>query len=155
MCLIPIVLAFLFYENYAIGVPLFLFTAFTDAIDGSVARIRKQITKWGTFYDPIADKALIGSVILLIVVKHVNPILAIAIISLEIMLIAGGWYERQHGKILSANIWGKIKMILQVIGVTSLLIALWSGADLFIDISNGTLILSVIFAIVSLLTYSL
>ncbi len=155
MVFTPVVMWVLFMENFRIGIPLFVLVAFTDALDGSLARIRKQITEWGTFYDPVADKLLIGSVILLIVIQHVNPILAIAILRLEFLLMAGGWYGRQHGKIRSANIWGKIKMMLQFFGVFFLLISLWLGVDLFVEISNGTLILAVIFAIVSLLTYSL
>src|SRR3989339_879810 len=65
MVLIPFILYFLFSNEYGIGVPLFLFAAFTDALDGSVARLRHQVTEWGTFYDPLADKLLIGSVIIL------------------------------------------------------------------------------------------
>jgi len=155
MIMTPIVLWVLYVQNYRLGIPLFVLTAFTDALDGSLARIRKQITDWGTFYDPVADKLLIGSVVLLIVVQHVNPVIAFALILLELLLILGGWYGRQHGRIKSANVWGKVKMLLQFFGVFFLLIALWLGVDLFIEISNGTLILAIIFAIVSLLTYSL
>ncbi|MFA6131259.1 MAG: CDP-alcohol phosphatidyltransferase family protein [Patescibacteria group bacterium] len=155
LILTPFVIIFLLYENYDVGVPLFLLTALTDAVDGTLARVRNQVTPWGIFYDPVADKILIGSVVLLIVIRHVNPILALAIIGVEILLIAGGWYRRRKTHLQSANIWGKIKMILEVVGVLFLLIALWSGVDLFVQISSGTLIVAMIFAIVSLLTYSL
>lgn len=153
--LTPLVLVLLYYDNFTLGVPMFLLVAFTDAIDGSLARWRQQITPWGTFYDPVADKFLIGSVVILIVTKYVNPLIAIALIAVEMMIIIGGWYRRQRGRVGSANIWGKIKMFLQVIGVLSLLIAVWLGIDVFVDISSGTLVLAIIFAIVSLLTYSL
>ncbi|MCH8049623.1 CDP-alcohol phosphatidyltransferase family protein [Patescibacteria group bacterium] len=155
MLLTPVVMWFLYIENYQVGVPLFLFTAFTDALDGTVARVRKQITEWGIFYDPVADKILIGSVILLIVIQHVNPFLAVALIVVELLIIVGGWYQRQRGIMRSANVWGKVKMFLEVTGVMFLLIALWLGVDLFVDLSHGTLVLAVIFAVVSLLTYSL
>ncbi len=155
MMLTPVVLWFLYKEWYSVGVPLFLFTAITDAVDGSMARWRHQISAWGTFFDPIADKLLIGSVVLLIVIRHVNSYLALALILVELLLIIGGWYKRQQGKVGTANVWGKVKMVLQVIGVTFLLISLWHGIDLFVDLSNGTLALALVFAIVSLLTYSL
>jgi len=155
MVLTPLVILLLLFENYSIGVPLFCFTALTDAFDGSLARIRHQITPWGTFYDPVADKFLIGSVIVLIVVKFVNPIIAAVIIAIEILLILGGWYQRQRGRVVTANIWGKVKMCLEVCAVIFVLIAVWGGADLFIDLSNGTLVLAAIFAVISLLTYSL
>ncbi|MFA6522268.1 MAG: CDP-alcohol phosphatidyltransferase family protein [Patescibacteria group bacterium] len=155
LILTPFVIIFLLYENYDVGVPLFIFTALTDAVDGTLARMRKQVTPWGIFYDPVADKILIGSVVLLVVIQHINFYIAIGMVAVELMLIIGGWYRRRKTHIESANIWGKIKMILEVIGVLCLLIALWSGVDLFVQISNGTLIVALLFAIVSLLTYSL
>jgi CDP-diacylglycerol--glycerol-3-phosphate 3-phosphatidyltransferase len=153
--LTPVVLWLLLIERYEYGVPLFLIATLTDALDGTLARIRKQITEWGTFYDPLADKMLIGSVLLLIVIQHINPWIAAALILVELLLIIGGWYRRQRGRIKSANIWGKVKMLLQVIGVSMLLISLMFGVDLFVDLSQGTLILAILFAVISLLTYSL
>ncbi|MDG1949284.1 MAG: CDP-alcohol phosphatidyltransferase family protein [bacterium] len=151
----PLVLWLLYVQNFEIGVPLFLFVAFTDAIDGSLARVRKQITDWGTFYDPLADKILIGSVVLLVVMQHVNVFLGLIIVLIEAMLVTGGIIRKRNGKTTTANIYGKIKMILQVLGVLILLIALWAGYDLFIPISAGTLSLAVVFAIISLFTYGL
>lgn len=155
LILTPFVLVLLYLEQYSIGVPLFVFTACTDALDGSLARLRKQVTEWGTFYDPIADKILIGSVVLLIVIQHVNPLIAAAIIAVELMIVFGGWYKRRQGEVGQANVWGKLKMFLEFSGVLFLLISLALGVDLFVSISEGTLVLAVIFAIVSLLTYSL
>ncbi len=151
----PIVLYLLSIEYYQIGVPFFLFLALTDAIDGSLARLRDRITEWGTFYDPVADKILIGSVVLLVVVNHVNPILGIILIFVEALIILGGYVRKMRGKITSANIFGKTKMFLQVVGVGLLLIALWLGYDLFIPLSIGTLSLAIVFAVISLFTYGL
>lgn len=150
---IPFVLFFLIREQYVIGVPFFLAVAFTDAIDGSLARVREQITDWGTFYDPVADKLLIASVILLIVVQHVNPWFGFVIIALEALIILGGFLRRIDGKLVSANVFGKTKMLLQVLGVSVLLLAVWFGIDLFIPFSIATLCLAIIFAIISLFTY--
>lgn len=151
----PVVLLILLSGNYSLGVPSFLFLAFTDALDGSVARLRGQITKWGTFYDPVADKLLITSVVLLIVIQHVNPIFAFLIIGLEVLIVFGGFIRKRNGKVTTANVFGKTKMFLQVAGVTMLLIAVWLGYDLFIPVSEGTLALAIIFAIISLFTYGL
>lgn len=140
-------------QQYSIGVPFFLLVAFTDALDGSLARVRKQITEWGTFYDPVADKLLIGSVVLLIVIQHVNPWFGFVIIALEVLIILGGFLRRIDGKLVTANVFGKTKMVLQVVGVMALLIAVWLGVDLFIPFSIGTLSLAIVFAIISLFTY--
>lgn len=155
MLMTPVVLWFLYLQNFAVGVPLFWFLAFTDALDGSLARLRQRITTWGTFYDPLADKMLIGSVVLLVVVKHVNLFFGLLIVCIELAIILGAFVRRRRGKIMSANFFGKTKMFLQVLGVSFLLLALWAGFDLFIPLSIGTLSLAILFAVMSLFTYGL
>ena len=153
--LIPVVMWFLYIENFPVGVPLFLFAAFTDVLDGSLARLRKQITDWGTFYDPLADKLLIGMVVMLIVVKHVNLIFGLVIIIIEALIILGGYIRKQRGTLNGSNILGKTKMFFQVLGVTFLLISLWAGMSLFIPISVGTLSLAIVLAVISLFSYGI
>ena len=153
--LTPLVLYFIITEQYSIGIPFFLIVAFTDAIDGSLARVRKQITEWGTFYDPVADKILIGSVALLIVAQYINVYFALLIVFLEALIIGGGYIRKLRGDLIPANIFGKTKMILQVVGVTFLLFAVWMQFDLFVDVSVATLGLAVIFAVISLFTYGI
>lgn len=151
----PVVLWLLYTSQFQVGVPLFLFVAFTDAIDGTLARLRNQITDWGTFYDPLADKVLIGSVVLLVVIQHVNVFFGLLIVSVEAILLIGGYIRKRQGKPIGSNLFGKTKMFLQVTGVLMLLIALWAGFDLFIPLSVGTLSLAIVFAIISLFTYGL
>ncbi len=150
--LIPMVLYLLSVGNYAWGVPLFLFIAFTDALDGSLARVRRQITEWGILYDPVADKLFIGSVLYLIVLQHINYALGMTLLAVEAAIIIFGWYRSRHGKIEPANVWGKIKMVSEVIAILFLLIAVWLKIDLLTDLSMSTLALAVIFAVVSVLT---
>jgi len=144
---------FLMTEQFGIGIPIFILIAFTDAIDGSLARLRKQITDWGTLYDPIADKLFIGLVVLIVVTKYVNVNFGLVIIIVESLIILGAYFQRLEGKKISANVFGKTKMFLQVLGVCLLLIALWAGLDLFIPISIGTLSIAVVMAVISLFTY--
>lgn len=155
MMLIPFILYFLFLNNYNIGVPLFIFAALTDAIDGSVARLRHQITEWGTFYDPVADKLLIGSVILLVVIKNINPLFGILILFVDVIILIGGSIRKKQGKPTGSNIFGKTKMFLQVLGISFLLLALWAGMDLFIPFSIGTFAFAIVFAVISLFTYGI
>lgn len=151
----PIVVMLLLLQNYNWGVPAFIFVAFTDALDGSLARVRKQITTWGTFYDPVADKILIGSVLIIIVMRHINFWFGILILFVECLIMLGGLYWRLRGRAMAANIYGKIKMVLQVIGISFLLLALWSGIDLFIPFSIGTFSVALAFAMISLWTYGI
>ncbi|OGL66344.1 hypothetical protein A2856_01445 [Candidatus Uhrbacteria bacterium RIFCSPHIGHO2_01_FULL_63_20] len=151
----PIVLWLLLTGRYALGVPAFLLVAFTDALDGSMARLRRQVTAWGTFYDPLADKLLIGSVILLVVLPLLPFALACAVVALEVMLTVGGLFRRRRGRVVSANGFGKTKMFLQVLGVSLVLVSLMIGAPALVPLAVAVLWVAVGFAGVSLVTYGL
>lgn len=150
MLLVPFVVYFLDRQRYAVGIPLFLFAAMTDWFDGSLARVRRQVSEWGVIYDPIADKLLVGSVLFLIVLEHINYELGIALLAVEGLLIAGGWYAKVRGRVEPANVWGKIKMVAEVVGILFLLLALWSRVNLFVSFSNGMLALALVAALVSI-----
>ncbi len=153
--LIPFVLYFLWIENWPVALGLFLFAGLTDAIDGSMARTRKQITIWGTVADPIADKLLVGSVVLLFVAREVNIFFAGVIVLMELLIVLSAYLRKRRGQISSANGSGKLKMICQVLGVALLLIAKLLGYQLIVPFAIGTLTLAIVFAIVSFLTYGL
>ncbi|HTK04249.1 MAG TPA: CDP-alcohol phosphatidyltransferase family protein [Candidatus Eisenbacteria bacterium] len=152
LLLIPFVLYFLSVERYEIGVPLFLFASLTDWFDGALARTRRQITAWGIVHDPFVDKLLIGSVLFVIVLDHINFGLGMALLGVEAFMIAVGWYRKMRGAVEPANIWGKIKMVAEVCGIMLLLMALWFRMNLLVDVSTGTLALALVFAIVSILS---
>ncbi len=151
----PFVLYLLGIGVYQIGVPFFLFVAFTDALDGTLARVRKQITAWGTFYDPVADKLLIGLVLLCILTQHVPPVLSGAVIGIEITIGIIGFIRRKRGKIVSANGFGKVKMALQVCAVSLLLFGLWTGFPALLSLGSVVLTAALLFAVLSLVTYGL
>ena len=152
MLMIPPVLYFLHEGQFQVGVPLFMLAAFTDALDGSMARVRKQITEWGIVFDPLADKLLIGSVIFLIAIQHINFYLGMALLAVESFMIIAASIRHKRGKIEPANFWGKLKMITEVLAIFLLLIAVWMDISLLISISAGTLALALVVAIVSILS---
>ena len=152
--LIPFVLAALWYESWTWSLGLFLLAALTDAWDGSLARVRKQITLWGTMADPVADKLLIGSVVVLFVAREINIIFAVTIVIIEFLLVIGAYIRKRQGRYGSANNYGKLKMLLQVVGVSLLLVAKLFGAEMAVPLAIGTFSLAIVFAIVSLITYT-
>lgn len=137
------------------GIIAFILVAFTDAIDGAMARMRKQITDWGSLYDPVADKLLIGAMVVVIVFEYVNWLLGVTVIVLEVTALLGGYIRLRRGHKVQANIWGKLKMILECTGVTLLLFAVASGIELFVPVSFGVFALAIIFAVVSLVTHGI
>lgn len=147
-------IAFLFtFEYYEVGTTLFLFSAFSDALDGALARTKKKVTLWGTFYDPIADKLLIGTVAVIVVSKYISLSLAATIILLEIFLVALSFHRYGGRKIVPAKTIGKTKMVLQCIGVIILLFYIVFGTPVLLTMATYTLYLAVFFALLSLLVF--
>lgn len=153
--LTPFTLYFLWIEDWPVALVFFLVAALTDAIDGSLARVRKQITLWGTIADPIADKFLIGTVVVLFVAREVNLIFAGVIVLIELLIVGSAIIRQRRGQYSSANNYGKLKMLFQVIGVALLLLAKLLGFQLVVPFAVGTFAVAIIFAIVSLLTYGI
>lgn len=151
----PIVAILMFYGHYSIGLISFLIVAFSDTLDGSMARTRNQITDWGKMYDPLADKILIGSMVFIIVLRYIDFWPAIIIISLESLIILVAFIRKRKGGEIQANIWGKIKMCLEVLSVVVLLLAIIFNWAALLPIASGTLYLAIAFAIVSLLSYGI
>lgn len=150
----PVVLFYLWQERWAETIGLFLFAAFTDVLDGSTARLRKQITMWGTAADPIADKLLIGSVSLIFVARVISIWLAVAILFMELLVVSGVLYRRYKGKVSSANAFGKTKMFLQVCAILLLLLARATDQIALVPIALFLFLLSFFFAFISFITYS-
>ncbi len=156
LVLTPFVIWLFWQERYVGGGVLFLLTSFTDALDGAMARTRNQVTSFGKMFDPLADKILISTVVYILVLKYIDPYAAWAIIILEAIIIAAAIFKRTNGDHnMQANIWGKIKMNLQVLGVVILLISILFNVELLHPVSQGTFYLAIAFAILSLFTYSI
>ena len=69
IAIIPIILVLIIFKNPItswVAFILFVIAGITDFIDGYLARLRKEETDFGTFFDPIADKLLVSSVILVL-----------------------------------------------------------------------------------------
>jgi len=152
---VPFVLYCIVSGYFKTAVILFLLSAFSDAVDGAMARTRHQVTDWGKIFDPLADKLLIGSVAALLVAQHISVYLVVIIIALELLLIVNGYYKKyvEH-KIVQAQISGKIKMFLQCLGIGLLFAGIiFVGASWLFTAATITLYLSVFFAAISLFVY--
>ncbi len=151
---IPFIIYFLLQDNYKVGLILFAISAFSDAVDGSVARMRKQITDWGKLFDPLADKLLIGSVAVIVITKFLNIYLAGIIVAIAVCLVAYNIFFRgRRKKVISARFEGKIKMILQCVGIGLLLLNAISPAPVLLTIASWILYFAVLFGALSLFVY--
>lgn len=157
-------------EMFVYGIPLsnlllaliFLIGAITDIIDGKIARKRKMITDLGKFLDPLADKILVLSALVILVDLGKVPAW-IPIIVLTREFAVSGYRliaSTKDGQVIAASIWGKIKTITQMIAIIFLLIDIYpffefinQEMEIFPAIFNGVgsimLLISVIATIFS------
>ncbi|HET6676102.1 MAG TPA: CDP-diacylglycerol--glycerol-3-phosphate 3-phosphatidyltransferase [Nitrospiraceae bacterium] len=102
---------------------VFVIAALTDLLDGYLARRRGQVTKLGRLLDPIADKLLVlSALIVLVQVDRVSALIAILIIAREVAVTGIRAIAAGEGIIISAEATGKYKMALQVIAIVLLIL---------------------------------
>lgn len=102
---------------------VFVVAAVTDWLDGYVARRRAEVTKVGRLLDPIADKLLVLSgLILLVQFQRVAAVIAILMIAREVAVTGVRAIAASEGIVLSAETIGKYKMVLQVVAVVVLIL---------------------------------
>lgn len=151
---IPFVLMLLIAERYSEGVLLFAFSAFSDAIDGALARTKNMVTDWGKMFDPLADKLLVGITAAVAVTKFISVYLTLVIITIELFLILNAYYKKKYqNTVVQAEITGKIKMILQSVGIVLLLVYAITSAPILLTLATWALLISIVFALWSLVVY--
>lgn len=155
LMLTPFVVYVNYRQWYGVGIPLFLFAAATDAIDGALARTRNQITNFGKIADPLADKILIGSMVILLVFRYLPTWIGYAVVGIEIMFIISASFFHMRGIVRQANGWGKIKMILQVVAVFVVLLALTMQTPWLFAAAAWLFGAAIVFAIASLFSHGI
>ena len=111
----------------------FVLASFTDFLDGYLARKNNQVTDLGKFLDPVADKLLVNSmVIFLIVPAGYAPgqmswslWCAIILIARDIVVDALRFIAAQKNVVIGANIFGKAKTVLEMVAVSLVLLNGW------------------------------
>lgn len=126
-----------------LGIPLafiimdliFIIASLTDKLDGYIARSRNQVTTFGKFLDPIADKILVIVAMLILVEADKIPYWIPAIVIIREFLVSG--YRlvavEKQGKVVAASIWGKIKTCTQMIGIALAFIDKNSFGAIFVN----------------------
>jgi len=150
IALVPFLYILLVNEHYYYGLIVFIIAACTDFIDGALARKRDQITELGKVLDPIADKLLILTVLLFIGFKYwIVWVFSLFIIVEIILVIAGALLSNYIGRPIGANLYGKIKMVLQSFSVGFFLLGLMLTSDSIIYFSECILVAALFFALLS------
>jgi cardiolipin synthase (CMP-forming) len=136
--LIPFFINLMIYGYYRAALAVFIVACITDALDGMIARLMKSKTDLGAFLDPMADKLLIVSAFITLVLLNMLPVwLAIVVISRDVILVFGSIivYFMQHNFTVQPSRIGKLTTVLQLLCVTLTLVQV--DYDLKIGLLHG------------------
>lgn len=145
-----------------IAAGIFAVISATDAIDGYLARHRNEITDFGKFLDPLADKILVCAALLALVELNTFPSwVALIIIAREFIVSGLRMIAAAQGKVIAASGFGKVKTILQIAAILLFTVkdslqitVLGDGFAMgFTIFSWVVLVAAVIMTIVSLIDY--
>ncbi len=109
-----------FPYHYFVGFVIFIVASITDYFDGKIAREKNLITNFGKFLDPIADKALTTAAYIIFCFEHIGTgiewVLFIVLLR-EFVVTSVRLAAADSGKVVAANIYGKIKTVAQMITI--------------------------------------
>jgi len=111
------------FLGYTTAALIFAIASATDWLDGYLARSRGEVTAFGRFLDPVADKLLVAAALVLLVeAERVPALLAVIIIGREIAISALREWLAEHAKIVKVSMLGKLKTATQMGSIVALLI---------------------------------
>ena len=139
-----------------LGVTIFLVAAITDFLDGYLARKTGQITKFGIILDPIADKILvISALILLVDMVRISAWIAMVIIVREFVVTGIRVVALSKDIIIPAETGGKIKTVVQMTSVVLLLMPGGLGPVDFYDLGLVLMYIALVLAVVTGIKYGI
>lgn len=124
---VMVIIALINIPGEVLGIPtnmilldlLFIIASITDKLDGTIARKTNQITTFGKFLDPIADKILVvASMIMLVEFSKLPAWIPIIVVFRE--FVVSGYRliaVEKNGNVIAANIWGKLKTATQMVAI--------------------------------------
>jgi CDP-diacylglycerol--glycerol-3-phosphate 3-phosphatidyltransferase len=128
-------------------IAIFAIASYTDHLDGKIARKNNLVTTFGKFADPLADKILVLSAMLMLVEMDYLPAM-IPIIVLTREFVVSGYRliaVENGGKVIAASIWGKIKTATQMIAIIlALLDSNFFGAFIYEGLTGYNLVINVL-----------
>lgn len=144
---IMVIIPFLGIEGKYLGIPInyllvdliFIIASLTDKLDGYLARKNNQITTFGKFLDPLADKILVlAAMVMLVEMEKLPSWIPIIVLAREFMvsgyrLIA----VEKGGKVIAASKWGKLKTITQMGAIILAFLDLNAFGDCFSGMLQG------------------
>ena len=127
--LIPIILFYIFTNNFLLAIIFLTISGLTDVLDGFIARKYNLITNFGKLVDPLADKLTQVAVLAALAIKQIVPTWILAIVILkEFCMIAGASFLYGKELVVSSRWYGKLATVLFYFAIVcSLFIGIWNS----------------------------
>lgn len=159
--LVPIFMVLLLAESVTCNVlalVVFVLASITDAVDGYVARNYNQVTNFGKFVDPLADKMLTTSAFVILLSYGRMSVWAIMIVLAREFMVSGvRFMAAASGKVIAASMWGKLKTVSQMVAIIAAIILMlpYFPTETAKIITDILVWLSVVFTVISGIDYLL
>lgn len=156
--------------HYLVAGCIFGIASVTDTLDGKIARRRNLVTDFGKFADPLADKILVLTALVCFLqvglLGSFGAIPVIIVLFREFAVSGIRLVAASSGKVVAANIWGKIKTVSQMVGISvifamqvvleilgAMKVSTGFVSEVFYYIGNGLIWLSTVFTLISGIIY--
>ena len=141
------------YNEIAAGV-IFIIAALSDLVDGKIARHYNLVTNFGKFMDPLADKILACSALVMLVqFGKVDAWMVCIVLAREFIISGFRLIAASNGIVISASIYGKIKTITQLFAISFILLNSTRLIKIPLNIDIILWYISVVFTIISAIDY--
>lgn len=162
--LVPIMVIIPFFkiQGEILGIPIeywiidliFIIASITDKLDGYLARKNNQVTTFGKFLDPLADKILVlAAMIMLVEISKLPAWIPIIVLARE--FIVSGYRliaVEKGGKVIAASNWGKLKTVTQMIAIILALVDIHGFGECFSgNLQGGALILNIVVTVMMII----
>lgn len=156
--LVPfLVLAFTVLENpfnYYVALVIFIIGTTTDLLDGHIARKYNLITSFGKFIDPVADKLLVDTALILLTVSRDISFYALLLMLWRDLIVDGiRMVAASENHVIAASVYGKLKTVLQMTAIILLFLRNWPFERFSIPMATIVLWLAVLASVLSGLDY--
>ena len=119
---------------------IFIIASITDKLDGYIARSKNMVTTFGKFLDPLADKILVLTAMIMLVEMRKLPAWIPVIVLAREFIVSG--YRlvavEKGGKVIAASKWGKLKTVTQMIAIILAFLDLYTFGECFKGYLQGS-----------------
>jgi CDP-diacylglycerol---glycerol-3-phosphate 3-phosphatidyltransferase len=155
MLLVPVLVLLILADERAASyaaAAVFAVGAFTDGVDGYLARRFASVTRTGQWLDPLADKLFVSAPVVTLTLLDRFPLWAAVIVVVRELGVSGlRVYMGVHGRSMPATVAAKVKTMLQLAAITLYILPLGAGAD---EVKLGVLVAAVILTVATGVDYA-